>query len=859
MILLQTNCCVLKCLRITYGILKIKYLNVENRNLQNRKDFFIPIIQGYFETVRVPLFLREEEEVSLDPNMIPMTESVLPSLELTVISRRSRFRCGTRYLRRGVDENGYVANYVETEQIIRFSGHTVSFIQVRGSVPIYWSQPGYKYRPPPQLDKGELECQQAFKSHFNREVDTYGKICVVSLVEKIGKEKIIGDAFEKQILMHDSPDLAYAAFDFHDNCRGLRFENVELLVSALEEEMKAMKFSWIDSKGTICEQTGTFRVNCMDCLDRTNVVQMAVSRRVLLLILSKLGLVPPEGKVPESLLLAHQTLWANNGDAISKQYAGTNALKGDYTRTGKRKLAGMMKDGVNSASRFYINRFRDAFRQVAISILTGESIPNELLVSLTNEKTLVQDEPDITVTAERVKQVIEECRNLLLSDSEVAVGSWGVIDSHPASGDPTQTDMDLILIITQEMLYVIDYDDEDDELERYYPIPFANIEAIEFGPDVQGNISLNFLRGSSQRSRTQSSAVHHLKISYKIGNKSGYLVQCRSTRLRFFNNMAIPIKIDEEIVESLRAICETIVMTLEVHGYAVPVFYGPIVKRKGSIPIASGIPLAASTGGERGRSVLSQLGFNLSADTAAIVDAGSKALMNVTHQLARLSPSSIRRHLQSPLRSDSGRCASAMSHGAQVHYTQSRAPTPYFHYPFIEDVYVTTAGIIAVHSPKGDAAKVSSSSLAPKSKSPKLLKDTRRTTSFSNSGPMVVSRYTIPFEKLPEATPEIRISAPVQLPKVDMMLPLRDISGTDVGSRSSTPGSTILSALTSPLGRLSDSIVILSPNSGNPLTKIARGVQNLSNFDMRRSRPKPIELPEIQRLKLSSKTKFIEV
>ena len=48
-------------------------------------------------------------------------------------------------------------------------------------------------------------------------MDTYGKICVVSLVEKIGKEKIIGDAFEKQILMHDSPDLAYAAFDFHDN------------------------------------------------------------------------------------------------------------------------------------------------------------------------------------------------------------------------------------------------------------------------------------------------------------------------------------------------------------------------------------------------------------------------------------------------------------------------------------------------------------------------------------------------------------------------------------------------------------------------------------------------------------------
>lgn len=29
------------------------------------------------------------------------------------------------------------------------------FLQIRGSVPVFWSQPGYKYRPPPKLDKGE--------------------------------------------------------------------------------------------------------------------------------------------------------------------------------------------------------------------------------------------------------------------------------------------------------------------------------------------------------------------------------------------------------------------------------------------------------------------------------------------------------------------------------------------------------------------------------------------------------------------------------------------------------------------------------------------------------------------------------
>lgn len=59
-----------------------------------------------------------------------------------------------RYKRRGIDEDGNVANYVETEQILSFGEHQMSFFQIRGSVPVFWSQPGYKYRPPPRIDRG---------------------------------------------------------------------------------------------------------------------------------------------------------------------------------------------------------------------------------------------------------------------------------------------------------------------------------------------------------------------------------------------------------------------------------------------------------------------------------------------------------------------------------------------------------------------------------------------------------------------------------------------------------------------------------------------------------------------------------
>ncbi len=40
-------------------------------------------------------------------------------------------------------------------QIMQFTHHQVSFVQVRGSVPVFWSQTGIKYKPPPKIEKGK--------------------------------------------------------------------------------------------------------------------------------------------------------------------------------------------------------------------------------------------------------------------------------------------------------------------------------------------------------------------------------------------------------------------------------------------------------------------------------------------------------------------------------------------------------------------------------------------------------------------------------------------------------------------------------------------------------------------------------
>src|SRR5216684_2607899 len=81
-------------------------------------------------------------------------------LQLYLISRRSRFMAGTRYFRRGIDHDGHVANFNETEQIATVpsltdqnkAATTLSFVQIRGSVPVFWAEIStLRYKPDLQI------------------------------------------------------------------------------------------------------------------------------------------------------------------------------------------------------------------------------------------------------------------------------------------------------------------------------------------------------------------------------------------------------------------------------------------------------------------------------------------------------------------------------------------------------------------------------------------------------------------------------------------------------------------------------------------------------------------------------------
>jgi len=176
-------------------------------------------------------------------------------------------------------------------------------------------------------------------------------------------------------------------FDFHNETKGLQWHRAQLLLEQLHDALeKQQYFRGVDMPADLegrlevrNHQTSVVRTNCMDCLDRTNVVQSMLARWALNRQLTDLCVLS-RGEIfassdPEFEILFRK-LWADNADVVSKSYSGTGALKTDFTRTGKRTIAGALQDLQNSITRYAKNNFLDGPKQDAFDLFLGAYLPN---------------------------------------------------------------------------------------------------------------------------------------------------------------------------------------------------------------------------------------------------------------------------------------------------------------------------------------------------------------------------------------------------------------------------------------------------------------------------------------------------
>lgn len=174
--------------------------------------------------------------------------------------------------------------------------------------------------------------------------------------------------FANLVIHLGNPYIRYESFDFHAECRKMQWHRLNILIDRLAHEQDEYSVFHEKTDGTVLStQNGIIRTNCIDCLDRTNVVQSMLAKRSLKQTLQKLGILRLGQNIENAheLETLYKNVWADNADLISIQYSGTPALKTDFTRTGKRTILGALKDGINSMTRYFKNNFTDGYRQVS--------------------------------------------------------------------------------------------------------------------------------------------------------------------------------------------------------------------------------------------------------------------------------------------------------------------------------------------------------------------------------------------------------------------------------------------------------------------------------------------------------------
>lgn len=73
-------------------------------------------------------------------------------------------------------------------------------------------------------------------------------------------------------------------------------------------------------------------------------------------------------------------------------------------------------------------RFKDSFRQDTIDVMLGNPVSAASLLNMDGQNMIEEDDKE---AIEHGRQLVEDCRRMLLGLNELPIGSWGLINADP--------------------------------------------------------------------------------------------------------------------------------------------------------------------------------------------------------------------------------------------------------------------------------------------------------------------------------------------------------------------------------------------------------------------------------------------
>jgi len=350
--------------------------------LGNVYEWCLPVVHGFINQSSIDVFGR--------------------LIYVTIIGRRSRFFAGARFLKRGANDLGYVANDVETEQIVSelqttsfhapgprlFSNPTyTSYVHHRGSIPLYWTQDNSGVTPKPDIDLNLTDpFYQPAAMHFDDLFERYGcPIYVLNLIkarERTPRESKLLNEFRNALdylnqFLPDNKKIYYKTFDMSRASKTRGGDVIGTLEHIAEDIMHRTGFFHNgDSTDDVPNvQNGVARTNCIDCLDRTNAAQFVIGKRAFGHQLMALGVITTtELEYDSDAINIFTHMFHDHGDTIAVQYGGSHLVNTMATYRKINHWQSSSRDMVESFKRYYHNSFLDSQRQEAYNLFLGNYI-----------------------------------------------------------------------------------------------------------------------------------------------------------------------------------------------------------------------------------------------------------------------------------------------------------------------------------------------------------------------------------------------------------------------------------------------------------------------------------------------------
>ncbi|KAF3653196.1 Phosphoinositide phosphatase SAC1 [Capsicum annuum] len=228
------------------------YLTHTIRSRCKNTMWTIALVHGHFKQTRLSIFGKD--------------------FSVSLVSRRSRHFAGTRYLKRGVNDHGRVANDVETEQIVldeeagSCKGKMSSVVQMRGSIPLFWSQEASRFSPKPDIILQRYDpTYEATRLHFEDLARRYGNpiiiLNLIKTVEKRPREMMLRREFANAVgylnqILSEENHLKFIHWDFHKFAKS-KSANVLAVLGGVASEALDLTGFYYSGKPVIVKRRAT--------------------------------------------------------------------------------------------------------------------------------------------------------------------------------------------------------------------------------------------------------------------------------------------------------------------------------------------------------------------------------------------------------------------------------------------------------------------------------------------------------------------------------------------------------------------------------------------------------------------------